>query len=592
MKRIVTTALLITAVSTINLNALTLDEALNSALHTNPVILERLKNYDKTVYDLKIAKAEYRPSLDYVGSIGYEKTYDKHTTAGFQEEGFNVYRNSLTLTQNLFNGLQSKHRIGFEKARVMAAAYNYVEKTNDVAFNIVKEYLNVLKYKSLYTLEQENILLTQDILTKTRDLSDAGAGPLSDVKKVDSSLQLAEFNFLTQKNNLLDSQYNLGKLLGKRVRHLELNEVDFNYDLPNSMDSATHHAVTNNPSILVTNYNIKGAQEALKQARGKFSPTFDFELNYYVDKNTGAEEGKSRGYSALLVYKHNFYRGGADINNVRKNRLNVMQEYEIQREIKRQIIEGLQLSWTAYSMIEKQLDFLRSYKTESKATLDLYREEFEDGSRTLIDLLTAQDDYISARSKLLTAQYDWLFSKYRILDSMGEMINTIFKGNSGQYYKPTTANYKKVSNTGLPLAQDRDLDYVNDKIDLCDNTTLGLNIDVYGCATEDQKIKIDNTTSSSDTSSGIFQAENGFVLNYATFSSQAKVDKFLRESKLSDTTTITYTTSKNKQLYKVVSDVYTTKQSAYDALSKMPRIVKVNKPYLDNLQNMKDLYYQ
>ena len=52
-------------------------------------------------------------------------------------------------------------------------------------------------------------------------------------------------------------------------------------------------------------------------------------------------------------------------------------------------------------MIEKQLVFLNSYQEESKATLDLYREEFEDGSRTLIDLLTAQDDYISARNKLI-----------------------------------------------------------------------------------------------------------------------------------------------------------------------------------------------
>ena len=31
-----------------------------------------------------------------------------------------------------------------------------------------------------------------------------------------------------------------------------------------------------------------------------------------------------------------------------------MQEYEAQREIKRQIIEGLQLSWSAYTMIQKQ----------------------------------------------------------------------------------------------------------------------------------------------------------------------------------------------------------------------------------------------
>ena len=32
-------------------------------------------------------------------------------------------------------------------------------------------------------------------------------------------------------------------------------------------------------------------------------------------------------------------------------------------------------------MLEKQIIFLNSYKQESKATLDLYKQEFEDGSR-------------------------------------------------------------------------------------------------------------------------------------------------------------------------------------------------------------------
>ena len=128
-----------------------------------------------------------------------------------------------------------------------------IEKTNDVAFNIVKEYINVLKYNELNKLEKENIVLIQDILNKTKDLSDSGSGLLSDVKKVDSNLQLAEFNFLTQQNNLMDSEFNLGKLLGKKVRHIELEVPKFNFTLPKNMEEATSHSIKHNPSMLVTN---------------------------------------------------------------------------------------------------------------------------------------------------------------------------------------------------------------------------------------------------------------------------------------------------------------------------------------------------
>ena len=44
----------------------------------------------------------------------------------------------------------------------------------------------------------------------------------------------------------------------------------------------------------------------------------------------------------------------------------------------------------------------------------------------LIDLLTAQDDYISSQNKLTTATYDLLFAKYRLLDSMGDLVNKVF----------------------------------------------------------------------------------------------------------------------------------------------------------------------
>jgi adhesin transport system outer membrane protein len=605
MKNIVLPVLVLSAFTAINLHAITLKEALTESLTTNPVILERLKNYDKTVYDLKIARSEYAPSIDFTGRYGYEKTLDGPNSV----VGYHTYRNTLNLTQNLFKGYGSVYRVKYEKARVMAAAYNYVEKTNDVAFNIVKEYLNVIKFNSLYKLEKENVFLTQDILRKTEELSDAGSGLLSDVKKVNSSLQLAEFNFLTQENNLMDSEYNLGKLLGKRVDHFTLETPVFKGELPKTINDATTHAIEFNPSIIVTNYNISTAKSALVQARSKFSPTIDFEFDYNFDKNTDGQKGHDRSYSALLVYKQNLFKGNADINLVRKNKLNIQQEYETQREIRRQIIEGLQLSWTAYTMIEKQLVFLNSYKEESKATLDLYREEFEDGTRTLIDLLSAQDDYISSRSKYITAKFDGLFSKYRVLDSMGEMINTLFSQQSSQFYLPTTAHKERVSSFHLDTKHDTDNDNVLDLKDHCDNTTLGFEVDILGCDKNSKEVVNLPVTNSIEIIENIeIQKESdlkdlsfkdefinsnaGFTLNLATFSTQKSVDKFLDESKLGDNyMTFTYLTPKSqKKRIKVVSGLYETKKDALAALSKLPRIVKINKPYLDNLNKVKDLY--
>ncbi|MDD3056102.1 MAG: TolC family protein [Aliarcobacter sp.] len=601
MKAMVYSGLVVSLVASVNLNALTLNDALDDALTTNPIVLERLKNYDKTVYDLKIAKSEYAPTLDLISKLGYKYNYDRNSSPLFSREGYHMYQNSLVLTQNLFKGFGTKYKVEYEEARVMAAAYNYVEKTNDIAFNVVKNYLNVLKFKELHTLEKENILLTQDILNKTKKLSDSGSGLLSDVKKVDSSLQLAEFNLLTQENNLMDAEFNLGKILGKKVNQGELSLPSFNYKLPATIDEATMHSTEYNPSMIVSEYNIKTSKYALSESKSAFSPTVDFEFAYNFDRNTGDVEDHNRNYTALVVFKQNLYRGNADINNVNKNKLNVMQEYEAQREIKRQIIEGLQLSWSAYTMIEKQLVFLNSYKEQSKATLDLYRAEFEDGTRTLIDLLTAQDDYISSRSKIINASYDLLFAKYRVLDAMGEMVNTLFSSDAQKYYLPVNTGLEGLTNpNSLELGDiDRDKDGIKDNKDLCDNTKLGFKVDMYGCQESKEKVienvPVTNTIKNPQNSSSVNSTlgkENGFVINLATFSSKEEVDNFIKSANLSDNSKVLgYTTQEHKkQLYKVVSNVYEDKKSAYEALAKMPLVVKENKPYLENVQSIKNLY--
>jgi adhesin transport system outer membrane protein len=76
------------------------------------------------------------------------------------------------------------HRVEYEEARAMAAAYNYVEQTNDVAYNIVRNYINLLKFTDLYNLEKENVSLTRKIFDKTKELTDSGSETISNLKKL------------------------------------------------------------------------------------------------------------------------------------------------------------------------------------------------------------------------------------------------------------------------------------------------------------------------------------------------------------------------------------------------------------------------
>ena len=396
--------------------------------------------------------------------------------------GYYTYTHSLTLTQNIYNGFATQDRVNYQKARILAASHNYIETANDVAYDVVKQYINILKNKALLTAEEKNVRITQDIYSDIQDVYDSGFITLSDVKKVASTLQLAQFNMLVQRNNLMDAEFNLEKTLGRDISYTDLEMPVFNSPLPVSVEQAMMYAVQNNPSLKVTEYNLEVARMLLKESKTGYLPVLDVVLDHTIDGNKDGYDGFRRQSSAMFVLNYNLYAGGEDKARIQKNRSLIHQEFEIQKDIKRQVIEGLKLSWSSYTMIEKQLYFLRSYAHDSKNTLELYSEEFDTGQKTLLDLLTAQDDYIRAETKSIIAEHDWLFSKYRIMDSIGEMVNIVF-GASDKYYALVNLA-KQDSYVGVlddKLNRDYDKDRVDDRYDLCDNSVLLENISAFGC---------------------------------------------------------------------------------------------------------------
>ena len=183
------------------------------------------------------------------------------------------------------------------------------------------------------------------------------------------------------------------------------------------------------------------------------------------------------------MLSYNLFKGGADVADVQKHLSTINQEVEIKRDLKRQVIESLDFSWNAYEMIELQLKDLREYKEFAEITLDLNQDEYDLGRRTLLDLLSAQNDVINARTQIISAEYDYLFAKYRILDAMGLLVMAL-TNEEAEYLKKvnlsTDAEAHEILDT-LPVQLDADNDMIADDIDLCDNSLAGNNIMPYGC---------------------------------------------------------------------------------------------------------------
>lgn len=423
---------------------------INEVLSTNPIILERLKNYNATKEEITTAQSGYYPKLDLSMGIGKEdgeKPVD-------QEFDYSVYQNSISYTQNLFNGFETTHRVGQQRNRTTAAAYSYIEKVNDTSFETLESYLEVIKNNELLNIQKENIEINTEIFKKVQKLYDSGLTTLSEVNKIESALSLAKSNYVVQENTLLDAMHKMKKLLGHYIEPSAMTRPQ-DVALPQTIEEATKFAVQNNPSLLVGTYNIKMAQERFEEKKAPFYPSIDVEVSKSMNKNLSGIEGNYDNLRAMVYLKYNFFNGFADKAEVQKSISSIHQEVETKDKLKREVIEGLNFAWSANEKLSTQLEHLNEYKRFSLQTLTLYSKEYDLGRRSLLDLLSAQNDFIAAKAQIINTEYNLLFAKYRVLDAMGTLVSTVLGENDTLYSNVGLNGKTPQNNDKLPISYDR-----------------------------------------------------------------------------------------------------------------------------------------
>jgi len=473
-----------------NVNALTLQESVSEVLDTNPVVVERLKNYRATRSQVDVAQSGYFPTIDLQTSIGREEDGVLAKNNGSVDRtGFNVLENSIVLRQNLFEGFGTVEQVNYEKMRTLAASYSYLEKANDISLQMIKGYLGVLQQFELTVNARDNLTENQKIYENVQTLYDGGLTTLSEVERIKTTVSLAESNLLLEKNALRDARYSFRRILGRNVEVEEMSIPEFNLPMPSSLEQASSYAMEYNPSLLVSRYNIKGAQSLYKQTEKNYYPTLDLELSenyndYDTDANSRLEDEEY--FRGMLVLRYNLYRGGADRATVQSNISKINQEVALQQDLRRQVIEGLSLSWSAYDLSKQQIPVLENYNTHATRTLGLYIDEYNLGKRSLLDLLAAQNDVARSNAQIIDANYKIVYAQYRILDAMGLTIAAMM-GDVDEYYQRVglNTNGAKEIVDKLPISNDRDEDRIVDDLDLCDNSEVNASVQPYGCTTLD-----------------------------------------------------------------------------------------------------------
>lgn len=401
-------------------SALSLEEAMREVVSSNPEVQERIKEFRAVKQDRRIAFAGYLPTVDFIAAAGREET--NKDTPLIEDKYLSRTEMAIILNWNIYRGNADKFNVDRQDARINASAYSVLEAINEKTLEMAETYFAAMKQRDMLVLAKNNVATHEKVHDQIQKRIDTGVGARSELEQATGRLALAYSNLVVTENNYEDAKTNFEKVYGANVEPIMLETPTKEVMIPKELSMLLLKGVEANPSIKVQKANIDVATLNHKMTTSSYLPTIDLELKQEWNEDIAGVDGDSDSRSAMLRLSYNLYNGGADSATRQKRVSELAKESETLKTMERQVQERLKLAWNAYTMIEKQMQYLTQHRDLSQKTLELYQEEFGLGRRTLLDILDTEEEYYGAERELVNAHYDHLFAKYRLLESTGGLI--------------------------------------------------------------------------------------------------------------------------------------------------------------------------
>lgn len=401
----------------------TLYQVVEQTLLSNPEIQARYHDFRSSFEGQNVARGGFLPQVNAQGYYGRE--WQSHLpgsdgTQNWTRPGYNV-----ELRQLLFDGFRTSNDVkqaGFEK---LSRFYDLLATSDDMAFNAVQAFVDVQRYRDLELLARSNYRLHEETLKQIRERADSGVGRRVDMEQAGGRLSLAQTNLMTESANLNDVTQRFRRVTGLVVPTALAPAPKIEDKLP-SKPTDFNDSLRSNPSFLSKQALMQAADAGISSAKGAFSPKFEFVASSGTDTSQpGRDYRNVRSNNVQLVMSYNLYRGGSDSARVRQTSEQTYAARDVRDYTCRNVQQDLAIAWNNIVHLRQSLPFLRDHEVATTKVRDAYRQQFQIGQRTLLDLLDTENELFESRRSLTNALYDLQVAEYRWLTLSHKLLTTL-----------------------------------------------------------------------------------------------------------------------------------------------------------------------
>lgn len=405
-------------------HAITLREALEAAYQSNPEIMASRARLAAVDEGYNLAKSQSGVTLDLEGFYGASrrKRSTIFSSQTIQEEDVGGEL-GLSLSKPLYQGGRVKALKEQSKADIEAARQSLRSVQQRVFLEATTSYIDVVFDQEVLKLQEKHkaILSEMENLVTTRE--EIGVGTETDIWRIKSRASAIEGDITRAETALTISETVFKQVTGQRANNMNWGR---SLSVPQSVEGALQLARRNNPQLFEALSREDSAKAAIDVAKSAYKPTVAVVGNSFLTDQSlkDYEDFDVDGVTVGLNFRMPILNGGAT-----KARVNSAKHQLASRQFETALVErgiksAVEQSFAQYEGALTVRDSIKRRMENAEKTYKNIKIEFELGTRTIFDVVEAEQDYLSSQVEFLQSRRDAEQAAALLLASMG-MTDTI-----------------------------------------------------------------------------------------------------------------------------------------------------------------------
>lgn len=432
----------------------TLREALVKAYLNNPTLNAERASLRATDEGVSQALANWRPTISWTGTVNRSQNENNSRTGDDRTQSLTPVTSNFSITQPLFRGFQTVNATAEAEENVLAERWRLIEQEQQTLLDAVTAFSDIVRDKAVLELNKNNEQVLRRQFEATTDRFEVGELTRTDVSQAQARFAKSTADRIQSEGDLVSTRANYENVIGEIPTEPVPSVLPS--DIPATIEEAIDRAMKANPLLQAAIHDELAARKNIDEVAGRLLPELSLTASNEVSMESSAKDTRTDDTRIGLSLTVPFYQQGTVYSQVREAKQTAAQLRMDMEQARRNATESAKSGWeglvTARARIQSFLAQIRS----AEVALDGVQREASVGSRTVLDVLDAEQELLDAKVSLVRAQRDELVAVFELKKALGDLTAEKLRLDTGIY--DPSVHYDEVRDKWVGTSSVGDID--------------------------------------------------------------------------------------------------------------------------------------